>query len=166
MSSTRHTIYTLGHSTRSADEFLGLLKQFGIEVLVDVRRYPTSRRHPHFVQAILQRSLAGAAITYVHEPDLGGRRTARRDSPNRAWERPGFRGYADHAATQPFGAALSRVMERAAAAPTAIMCAEAVPWRCHRQLIADYLVVRGWEVQHVMGPGQCTPHTLHPAAHP
>lgn len=127
---------------------------------MDVRRYPGSRRHPQFSRDALAASLAGAGIGYVHEPDLGGRRAARPDSPHSAWRVEAFRGFADHMETPDFGAALERLMRRAAETPTAILCAEAVPWRCHRRLISDALVARGVDVLHILGPGRAEPHEL------
>jgi uncharacterized protein (DUF488 family) len=156
-------VQTLGHSTRSLDELVGLLEEFEIGILVDVRRFPGSRRYPHFSRDALADRVAGAGIEYRHEPDLGGRREARPDSLNTAWRAAAFRGYADHMATEEFAAALQRVIEWQARRP-ALMCAEAVPWRCHRQLIADALVARGLEVLHVIGPGKVMPHALHPQA--
>ena len=126
-------IYTVGHSTRRLEEFLRLLSAHGVEGVVDVRRYPASRRHPHFAREALAGALAAAAIAYRHEPDLGGRRAPRGDSANVGWKDAGFRGYADHMATTAFRAALERLIEFAEARPTAILCAEAVPSRCHRQ---------------------------------
>jgi len=157
-------LYTIGHSTRSIDELLELLQAAGIRVLVDVRRFPASRRHPHFAQGALSASLTGAGIVYRHEPDLGGRRTPRPDSLNLAWREEGFRGYADHMHTAPFREGLQRVIARAAAEPLVLMCAEAVPWRCHRQLIADALVANGQSVIHLLGPGSTRAHLLNASA--
>jgi uncharacterized protein (DUF488 family) len=157
-------IHTLGHSTRTLPELFGLLRVHGIERLVDVRRFPFSRRHPHFAGEALAVSLPAEGIDYRHEPDLGGRRAPRPDSPHTAWRDAGFRGYADHMATPAFGAALERLIALAGEVPTAILCAEALPWRCHRQLIADALVARGVEVYHVLGPGPAEPHALNPDA--
>lgn len=156
--------YTIGHSTRTLEEFLALLAAHGIRTVVDVRRYPASRRHPHFAQAALARALGGAGIEYLHEPDLGGRRNARPDSPHTAWKSAGFRGYADHMETPAFQAALERLIVRGNDKEVAILCAEAVPWRCHRQLIADALVARGVPVVHILGPGATRQHELPPFA--
>jgi uncharacterized protein (DUF488 family) len=153
-------IFTAGHSTRSLDELLALLGGQGLEALVDVRRYPGSRRHPQFSRDALAAGLAAAGIEYVHEPDLGGRRTARPDSPHTAWRVEAFRGYADHMETPEFEAALERLIRRDAGPRTVILCAEAVPWRCHRRLISDALVARGVEVRHILGPGRAEPHEL------
>jgi uncharacterized protein (DUF488 family) len=157
-------VFTLGHSTRSIEELLELLAESGVQVLVDVRRYPGSRRHPQFARDALAASLSGAGIRYVHEPDLGGRRAARPDSPHTAWRVEAFRGYADHMETPAFRAALDRLIRRGSEGTTAILCAEAVPWRCHRRLISDALVARGVEVRHVLGPGRADPHELDPNA--
>jgi uncharacterized protein (DUF488 family) len=158
-------IYTVGHSTRPQEELITILKEAGVELLVDVRRFPGSRRHPQFGKEALRAGLAEAAIAYRHEPDLGGRRDPRPDSPNTAWRVAGFRGYADHMASPEFRAALERLIVPAAG-PAAVMCAEAVPWKCHRQLIADALVARGVEVVHLLGAGQRQPHSLNPAVVP
>jgi uncharacterized protein (DUF488 family) len=163
---TTPTVLTIGHSTRALAEFLELLAEFGATTLVDVRRFPGSRRYPHFGGPALARSLAGAGVGYVPEPDLGGRRDPAPDSPNAAWRVAAFRGYADHMATPEFRAGLERVRARAAEGRPVIMCAEAVPWRCHRQLIADALVARGVAVRHILGPGQERAHELSPSARP
>jgi uncharacterized protein (DUF488 family) len=159
-------VFTLGHSTRSAEEVIALLREAGVERLVDVRRFPGSRRHPQFGREALAGALAAAGIEYVHAPDLGGRRTPRPDSPNTAWRVAAVRGYADDMDSLEFLAALSRLAAAAAERPTVILCAEAVPWRCHRRLIADALVARGVPVVHLLAPGRSEPHTLHPDARP
>ena len=156
-------IFTVGHSTRHQDELIAILKEAGVELLVDVRRFPGSRRHPQFGQEALRAGLGVAGIAYRHEPDLGGRRDLRPDSPNTAWRVAAFRGYADHMASRDFQSALERLVAPPRI-PTAVMCAEALPWKCHRQLIADALVARGVEVVHLLGPGQRQTHMLHPAA--
>jgi uncharacterized protein (DUF488 family) len=153
-------LYTVGHSTRSLDEFLAILGAHGVRSLIDVRRFPGSRRHPHFSREALAHSLPAHGIADSHEPDLGGRRTPAVDSPNTAWRSASFRAYADHLATPEFEAALQRVLAGAAAAPTALMCAEAVPWRCHRQLIADVLVARGHNVHNITDANRAEPHRL------
>jgi len=160
------SVLTIGHSTRTLAELLGLLAEFEATTLVDVRRYPGSRRYPHFGGPALARSLAGAGIGYVHEPDLGGRRDPSPASVNTAWRVAAFRGYADHMASAEFRAGLERVLALAETARPVIMCAEAVPWRCHRQLIADALVSRGVAVRHILGPGQERAHELNPRARP
>ena len=151
-------IYTIGHSTRTLDELVALLREHGVGRLADIRRYPGSRRHPHFAGESLAHSLPGAGIAYEHFPELGGRRRPQKSSPNGAWENEQFRGYADHMATPEFHAAIDRLLE--SDAPTAIMCAEAVSWRCHRNLTADELVRRGVEVVHILAPGSAQPHAL------
>jgi uncharacterized protein (DUF488 family) len=158
-------LYTVGHSTRTSEELLALLGGAGVRRLVDVRRQPGSRRHPRFAQAALRQALARADIAYAHEPDLGGRRDPRAGSPNTAWRHAAFRGYADHMATPAFQEALDRTLRAAAEAPSAVLCAEALPERCHRQLIADAAVLAGFEVVHLIGPAASRPHGLHRAAH-
>ena len=157
-------VLTVGHSTRTFEELLALLRERDVTTLVDVRRFPGSRRHPQFNAPRLARALEEAGLAYIHEPDLGGRREPRADSPNTAWRLASFRGYADHMATAAFRDALERVHESAARERPAVMCAEAVPWRCHRQLIADALVARGTPVTHILGPGQVRVHELNPSA--
>jgi len=158
-------IYTVGHSTRSLEIFLALLAEHQIRLLVDVRRYPASRRYPHFAQEPLATSLGAAGIGYRHDPELGGRRSASKDSPNTAWRSPGFRGYADYMETAAFEQAVTRLVAFAGgSAPLALMCAEAVPWRCHRQLIADALIARGIAVRHILGAGEARDHELSPHA--
>jgi uncharacterized protein (DUF488 family) len=157
-------IYSIGHSTRTIAGFVDLLNEFGIKLLVDVRRFPNSRRHPHFAAVPLAAALAKAGVDYVHEPDMGGFREVRSGSSNTAWRNDGFRAYADHMDTREFDAALDRLMQEASEARTAIMCAEATPWRCHRQLISDALTVRGWEVTHILDVERIEPHRLNPNA--
>ena len=153
-------IYTIGHSTRSLDDFIALLAAHGIRQLVDIRSIPRSRRHPHFSADALSVSLRAAAIAYRHSPALGGMRKPRSDSRNTAWRVEGFRGYADYMETDAFRAALDELAAVAAKAPTAIMCAEAVWWRCHRQLVADALVARGITVRHITSAKAASEHTL------
>src|SRR5213083_1135264 len=157
-------IYTVGHSTRSLETFLALLAEHQIRLLVDVRRYPASRRYPHFAQEPLAAALEAVGIAYRHDADLGGRRSARKDSANTAWRSAGFRGYADYMETPAFEDALARLRDLARVGATAILCAEAVPWRCHRQLIADALVARGEDVVHIFGATRVDPHHLSPHA--
>jgi uncharacterized protein (DUF488 family) len=153
-------VFTVGHSTRPIEDLLALLAEHGVRTLVDVRRFPGSRRHPQYSRDALAASLAAAGIQYVHEPDLGGRRAARPDSPHTAWRVEAFRGYADYMETPEFQAALERLIQRATGETVAILCAEAVPWRCHRRLISDALVARGVQVMHIMGPGRANSHEL------
>lgn len=151
-------IHTIGHSTRSLDELVSLLREHDITRLADVRRYPASRRYPHFSRESLELSLPTHGILYQHFEDLGGRRKAEKSSPNGAWTNDQFRGYADYMGTPEFHAAIDRLL--AHERETAVMCAEAVPWRCHRNLVADELVRRGVEVVHIVGPGSLKPHAL------
>jgi uncharacterized protein (DUF488 family) len=159
MSETTATIFTVGHSTRTLEAFLGLLRRENIAFLVDVRRFPGSRRHPHFASAALASELRSAGIEYRHVPSLGGRRDADPMSRNLGWRNASFRGYADHMATPEFQQALDEVVAIASRAPTTVMCAEAVPWRCHRNLIADALVARGHQVRHILDASTTT-HVL------
>jgi uncharacterized protein (DUF488 family) len=157
-------ILTIGHSTRTLDELIGLLRAHGVELLADVRAYPRSRRHPQFNIDTLPATLADAGIGYRHLQVLGGRRPARPDSANTAWRDPGFRGYADYMETAAFEGGLAALLETASRQRVAIMCAEAQPWRCHRQLIADALTARGVPVEHIMDAGRTRPHTPPPFA--
>ncbi len=158
------TLYTIGHSTRSADEFRALLAAHGIERLVDIRKFPASRRFPHFNAQPLAEFLAQAGIEYRHEADLGGRRRGTADSPNGYWRNASFRAFADHMASEPFAAAIDRLVALAAERPTAILCAEAVPWRCHRWLVSDAVLARGVNVVHLLDAQHAEPHVLNPAA--
>jgi uncharacterized protein (DUF488 family) len=153
-------IYSIGHSTRPLAEFIALLGAHGVTQLVDIRSIPRSRRHPHFSSDVLSASLGAAGIVYRHSPALGGMRKPRPDSHNTAWRVEGFRGYADYMETDAFRAALDELVAFAEAAPTAIMCAEAVWWRCHRQLVADALAARGIEVRHITSTTAAAPHEL------
>ena len=158
-------IWTIGHSTRTADEFIAALEEPGIKLLADVRLLPGSRRYPQFNQETLRSSLADHGIGYEHFPELGGRRKPRPDSINTAWQNEAFRGYADYMETPAFQSGIERLLELAdRAGPTAIMCAEAVWWRCHRGLIADFLKVRGVDVIHILQPGRAEPHPFTSAA--
>ena len=162
--SSRVLVHTLGHSTRSAADFVALCRTHGIEVVADVRSFPASRRHPHFAREALTDALAEAGVAYRWLPGLGGRRRGRPDSPHVGWRTPGFRAYADHMETAEFRDKLARLEALARERPTAIMCAEAVPWRCHRQLVSDALVARGVEVRHLLSPDDAAPHRLTPFA--
>ncbi|HUH11863.1 MAG TPA: DUF488 domain-containing protein [Longimicrobiales bacterium] len=155
-------VYTVGHSTRSLEELTALLEEHGVDTLVDVRRFPGSRRHPHFGGAALAAALASHGIRYVHEEALGGRRESRPDSPHGGLRNAGFRAYADHMDSADFDAAVARLMAAARDGAPAVMCAEAVPWRCHRWLLSDALLARGARVLHIMGDGPVRAHTLHP----
>jgi uncharacterized protein (DUF488 family) len=153
------TVWTIGHSTRALDDFLALLTREDIEHLVDVRAFPMSRRYPHFNRESLLSSLAAHNISYRHAPELGGRRTAPKDSAPSAWRNSGFRGYAWYMTTPEFAAALAELRDDASHKRTVIMCAEAVPWRCHRNLIADALVAGGDSVLHI-GDTSVSEHKL------
>lgn len=141
-----------------------MLGEAGIAQLVDVRRFAGSRRNPQFSPLAMAPALAQAGVEYVPMPELGGRRPPQPDSPNGAWRVAAFRGYADYMAMPEFERARARLMQLANTAPTVVMCAEAVWWQCHRRLIADDFVARGWEVLHLMAPGKVQPHPLNPAA--
>jgi uncharacterized protein (DUF488 family) len=153
-------IFTIGHSTRSADEFLALLRAHAITGVADVRTIPRSRRHPHFSGEALASFLAAHDIAYQHFPALGGLRKPRPDSANGGWRHPAFRGYADHMQTAEFAAAVDALLAFGASGRVAVMCAEAKWWQCHRQLLSDALVARGHEVRHIMTPRQADPHEL------
>lgn len=156
-----HTVWTIGHSTRGLDAFLGLLAGSSIELVADVRRFPGSTRHPHFNAEALAEALGGAGVAYRHYPGLGGRRGKRAaGSPNSAWRVEAFNAFADHMATPEFEAGLADLTARAGELRTVVMCSEAVPWRCHRRLIADALVARGWSVLDILDPGKAKPHAL------
>jgi uncharacterized protein (DUF488 family) len=150
-------VYTVGHSTRTADALVEILTVAGIATLADVRRFPGSRRHPQFSRDLLPATLAAHGIGYRHFEDLGGRRNPAPDSINTAWRHAAFRGYADYMVTPAFQAGVTQML--GLAAPVAVMCAEAVWWRCHRGLIADYLVAMGLEVRHLGDRGHITTHT-------
>ena len=157
-------VWTLGHSTRSGEEFVQILRAQGVEVLVDVRTYPSSRRYPQFNRDALRESLKDAGIDYKHEPRLGGRRKPRPDSHNSAWRNEQFRGYADHMETEEFKNGVRELLELASSKRVAVMCAEAVWWRCHRSLIADYLKAEGHEVIHILDEKKTEEHPYTSAA--
>jgi len=152
-------IWTIGHSTRTLDELISLLNEHDIQRLADIRRYPGSRLYPHFSKESLEKTLP---IDYIHAPELGGRRKPSPDSVNTAWRNEQFRAYADYMATPEFATALDHLLD--SDVRTAIMCAEAVQWRCHRNLVADELTRRGHEVIHIIGPGQSQQHQLNKMA--
>jgi uncharacterized protein (DUF488 family) len=154
------TVWTIGHSTRSLEELVALLRAHGIDTVVDVRTVPRSRRHPQFEKTSLTESLPQAAIAYTHMPGLGGLRKPRRDSTNAGLRNEGFRGYADYMQTPDFGRHVMELITMAAGTRATVMCAEAVPWRCHRSLLADALVARGVRVLHILGRGEPKPHAL------
>jgi uncharacterized protein (DUF488 family) len=158
-------IWTIGHSTRAIDVFISLLEEHGIRLLVDVRSLPGSKRYPQFNKETLANSLGKSGINYEHFPELGGRRKAQPESKNTAWRNASFRGYADYMETDDFNKGIKRFLDLAAeAGPPAIMCAEAVWWRCHRALIADYLKAQGMEVRHIMDANKSEPHPYTSAA--
>lgn len=158
------TVFTVGHSNTPAEVLVEKLEAHGVQVLVDVRRYPSSRRHPHFNGPALAELLESRGIRYHHEQDLGGHREPFAESPNDGLPEGAFRGYADHMGSRAFREALDRLLAQAAETPTAVMCAETDPTKCHRNLLADALVTRGCEVVHVLGPSESRRHALHPNA--
>lgn len=158
------TLWTIGHSTREWDTFVAMLREAQIEALADVRRYPGSRRHPQFAADAMARSLPRVGIEFVPIPYLGGRRSPRKDSPNTAWRNLYFRGYADYMGTSEYLAARDRLAALARRKRTAMMCAEAMWWQCHRSLIADDFKAQGWTVIHLMQPGRGQEHPYTGAA--
>lgn len=164
MAENKLEIWTVGHSTRSIEELIEALRSFEIKVLADVRSFPGSRRYPHFNKEQLKPSMAAGGIEYQHFPELGGRRRVKPDSYNMAWQNEMFRGYADHMDTEEFRRGMARLLDVARERRTAIMCAEAVWWRCHRSLISDYLKAKGVEVTHIMGLGKSETHPFTSAA--
>jgi uncharacterized protein (DUF488 family) len=159
------SIYTIGHSTHTLEELLELLGAYTIQLLVDVRTIPRSRAHSQFSSDLLSGALQAAGIDYRPLKALGGLRRPTQDSPNSGWRNASFRGFADYMATPPFQAGLAELEELARRHKTAIMCAEALPWRCHRSLIADALTVAGWQVYHIMSKKTAREHTLTPFLH-
>lgn len=158
------TVFTIGHSTRTIDAFLAMLHGHGVQRLLDVRTVPRSRHNPQFARDALAPALLRSGIAYDHVPALGGLRRPHPDSPNTGWRNTSFRGYADHMQTPGFAAAIDALVARAQHDTVACMCAEAVPWRCHRSLIADALIVRGIDVADITGPTTARPHRLTPFA--
>lgn len=161
---SQSTLWTIGHSTRSLAEFIALLRNHDIACLVDVRRHPGSRRYPHFNVEPLAEELARSEIRYIPMPLLGGRRSARPDSLNGGWRNASFRGYADYMDTPEFEQAFEELLSKSRTQSTAMMCAEALPWRCHRTLIADALVARGHVVRHILTYMRADLHQLTPFA--
>lgn len=153
-------IYTIGHSTRSLDQFVELLRTYGIGRLVDVRTIPRSRHNPQFNRDTLGRFLRNRRIGYRHMKELGGLRHACTDSPNSGWHNASFRGFADYMQTPAFAVAIDKLVDLAKGKLTAIMCAEAVPWRCHRSLIGDALIIRGIEVRDIFSTKSVKLHTI------
>ncbi len=158
------TIYTIGHSTRKLEDFEELLEDFGVALLVDIRTVPRSRHVPHFNSGKLARALARKKIAYRHLKLLGGLRKPSKESINLGWRNLSFRGYADYMQSEDFQAGLSELETLARKQKAAIMCAEAVPWRCHRSLVADALSVRGWQVRHILSRANQQIHQLTPFA--
>ena len=154
------TIYTIGHSTRTFDEFVEILKAHAISTLVDIRTIPKSRHNPQFNKDSLEPNLKKEGITYLHFPELGGLRKARKDSPNTGWRNASFRGFADYMQTREFTSAVRRLMELGKAGRVAIMCAEGNPFRCHRSLVADALTVRQVHVFHISSKTSARPHVM------
>ena len=163
--SKKNIIYTIGHSTRDIEEFLLMLNNFRIECLVDVRRFPSSRKFPAYNQDNLRETLKNIGIEYVHIEALGGRRSALKNSPNSVWHHPSFRGYADYMETPEFEQALRELQLISTTKVTAIMCSEAVFWRCHRSMISDFLKSESYEVLHIMSPTKLTEHPYTAPAH-
>jgi uncharacterized protein (DUF488 family) len=157
-------IWTIGHSTGAIQELIDILRHYRIEVVVDVRHFPGSRRHPHFTKAAMRAALGAAGIRYEHLVELGGRRPVRPDSHNDVWRNASFRGYADYMETQPFRDGIERLLEIARAGRTAIVCSEVLWWRCHRSMIADYLKARGVHVFHILGARKAQEHPYTTAA--
>ncbi len=158
------TVYTVGHSNRGVDEFVGLLKAHGVETLADIRKLPGSNKYPHFNRDELSGSLARAGIRYVYLEELGGRRKQSKDSKNTVWRNKSFRAYADHMETEEFRRGIASLLGYAAGGRVAVMCSEAVWWRCHRALVADYLKSLGVSVYHIMGESAAKPHPYTSAA--
>jgi uncharacterized protein (DUF488 family) len=157
-------VCTIGHSDRPLDQFIDLLRENAVDCVLDIRTVPRSRHNPQFNRDTLPESLAQAGIGYRHIAGLGGLRHARADSPNTGWRNASFRGYADYMQTPEFAHEVDALAQLAAAERCVLMCAEAVPWRCHRSMVADALVVRGIPVEHIMGPDKRRPHVLTPFA--
>ena len=157
-------IFTIGHSTRSIDEFIDLLREYGIQQIIDIRTIPKSRHNPQFNQDALRKALKNKRIAYRHMKGLGGLRHAHKNSINTAWENLSFRGFADYMQTDEFAKNIEKLIDYAHKKRIAIMCAEAVPWRCHRSLIGDALLVRGLEVADIMSRTSVKPHELTPWA--
>ena len=154
----KKNIWTIGHSTRTLEELVAMLHSFQIEMLVDIRSFPGSRRYPQFNKEALEISIPENNIQYVHLKELGGRRKVNPDSKNTAWRHPAFRGYADYMETDDFKGGIKTLEQIATKQPTAYMCSEAVWWRCHRSMVSDYLKVQGWNVMHIMNIGKEVEH--------
>jgi len=153
-----HTIYTIGHSTHSLDDFIEMLQSFGIRTLADIRRFPGSRKYPVFNKGYLAPELEKYGIGYIHLEGLGGRRKVRNNSKNSRWRNESFRGYADYMETEEFEEAIAKLEAAAREQSTAYMCSEAVWWRCHRSMVSDYLKAKGWTVWHILAAGKAEEH--------
>jgi uncharacterized protein (DUF488 family) len=164
MKKEKTVVFTIGHSTRPVEEFIDILKGHDIKKVVDIRTIPKSRHNPQFNQDALKESLRDSKIHYTHMKGLGGLRHSRKDSPNKGWRNASFRGFADYMQTEEFSESLEKLIEMAKKEPTAIMCAEAVPWRCHRSLVGDALLIRGVSVLHIMGKDSAKEHAMTPWA--
>lgn len=158
------SLFTIGHSNRPWEEFLTILRAYGVERVIDIRTIPRSRHNPQFNREAIARGLRAAKIAYVHLKKLGGLRRAKPDSVNLGWHNASFRGFADYMQTEDFRMGLERALQLATTKPSALMCAEAVPWRCHRSLVADALLVRHVPVNHILSSSSVRPHTLTPFA--
>ena len=156
---SQKTIWTIGHSTRPFDVFVGLLHHYGIQLLVDVRSFPGSRKYPQFNKEALELAIPENGIEYIHMKELGGRRKVDPNSKNTAWRHEAFRGYADYMETDDFKQGMEQLEAIALKQRTAYMCSEAVWWRCHRSMVSDYLKLNGWLVHHIMDVGKSTEHT-------
>jgi uncharacterized protein (DUF488 family) len=158
MEQLQKTVWTIGHSTRTLEAFIALLNSFSIDLLVDIRTFPGSRRYPHFNKESLSASLRDVGIAYQHVVELGGRRKPLENSVNTAWRHASFRGYADYMQTQAFKNAVEMLEGQASNHRLAYMCSEALWWKCHRSMVSDYLKVNGWKVLHIMDEGKNTEH--------
>ena len=158
--SKKHTVFTIGHSTRTLEELIEMLRGQGVRRVIDIRTIPRSRRNPQYNRETLGPALRSHKIGYVHLKDLGGLRRTKPDSRNIGWHNASFRGFADYMQTPEFDAALKRAIRLSAVKPSALMCAEAVPWRCHRSLVADALAARKFPVEHIMSVTRANQHTL------
>src|SRR5580765_7836096 len=157
-------LFTMGHSTLPIDEFLSRLAHWNVQQVLDVRTIPKSRHNPQYGREAFERALEKAGLSYRHLKDLGGLRKPKKDSPNAGWRNDSFRGYADYMQTEGFETALEKLIALAEEKTSVIVCAEAVPWRCHRSLIADALTARGYSVEHIFSATQAKPHVLNPMA--
>ena len=157
-------MFSIGHSTRPVPEFIEIIRAYGIKKVIDIRTIPKSRHNPQFNKDALRESLKAVKIGYLHMKGLGGLRHALKDSPNTGWRNASFRGFADYMQTEEFEGNLEKLIEAAGKRATVVMCAETVPWRCHRSLIGDALFVRGVHVRHIISAGSSRDHTLTPWA--